>query len=136
MEMMKTNVMTEAKKKMADCHPKRQHYAHGMCRQCYRAPRFSTDYAKQQFGEKLDEYRERYEKTAKGKNRAKRYQKVRSAISKVLGVDNALLSKVFKDEDAIAKLKNALDSGNVHLIEAWSDLTKAQKKIIYGKGEE
>ena len=125
--------MSISGRRMADCHPTRKHYAKGLCQQCYRKERFSTDYSVKKFGDRLPEYRSRYEESPKSRERASRYYQVRTAIAKILDRPEPKMREVFSDPVAIATLRAALDRGDPILLKVWSDLTLKQKKAIYGQ---
>ncbi|MGB5973377.1 MAG: hypothetical protein DCF32_00365 [Leptolyngbya sp.] len=118
---------------MADCHPNRKHYAKGLCQQCYRKERFSTDYAVKKFGDRLPGYRRKYEESPKSRARAGRYYQVRTAIAKILDSPAPKMREVFSDPVAIATLRAALDRGDPILMKVWGDLTQKQQKAIYSE---
>ncbi|MBE9110828.1 hypothetical protein IQ273_15550 [Nodosilinea sp. LEGE 07298] len=128
--------MSITERRMADCHPTRKHYAKGLCQQCYRKENFSTDYVTQKFGDRLPDYRRKYEESSKSRERASRYYHVRTAIAKLLDRPEPKMREVFSDPVAIATLRAALDRGDPILTKVWSDLTKKQKKAIYGQLDE
>jgi hypothetical protein len=125
-----TNQTTkDAATRMADCHPDREAYALDMCESCYRKAYFS-DYNRQRYGEGLKVYHQKYEKTDKAKERRSRYYRVRTAIGAVLERPTPKLSEVFKNDEDLKKLQNALLRGHPTLTDIWLDLSQEQQDAI------
>ena len=122
--------MPETQQRMATCHPDRPHYAQGQCQQCYRKTHYSTAYVKERWGDRLPEYRAKYEGTVKAQERRERYLRVRAALGEVLGIKEPKLKAVFSSDRDVQRLRDALVRGDRTIAGVWLDLSPEQQALL------
>jgi hypothetical protein len=123
-------MMPETQQRRATCHPDRPHYAQGQCQQCYRREHYSTAYVKERWGDRLPEYRARYEATVKARERRERYLRVRAAVGAVLGIKEPKLKRVFSSSSEVQRLRDALQEGDRTLAAVWLDVSPEQQTLL------